>query len=248
VPAGPTPPGQGVEGRVGDDVWRLGNAVWCGTPAPPDAASSQVWLSRNGETMGVFEFEDSLRADAGEAVRGLTALGLPVRLLSGDAPGPVAAIARAAGIAEFRSRLLPQDKVTDVARGRTLMVGDGINDAPAMRGAHVSMAPATASDIGRSAADFVYTGSRLAAVPFVVDTARRATAIATQNLVIAIAYNAFAVPLAIAGQVTPLIAAVAMSSSSIIVVANALRLRFAGQPAGQAASRARLSQGKVASA
>src|SRR5690606_9581128 len=129
------------------------------------------------------------------------------------------------------AELLPADKVAALAAmDHPMMVGDGINDAPALRAAHVSMAPATATDIGRSAADFVFTGGALSAVPYVIETARRSAGIIRQNLAIAIGYNAIAVPLAITGQVTPLIAAVAMSGSSLIVVFNALRLRLDRRP------------------
>ena len=221
-------PGKGVEGRDGDTVWRLGNAAWCGAPAGEDADRTEVWLSRDGAVQGFYRFEDELRADAPQTVRDLTALGLPVRLLSGDRPGPVAAIAAAAGIADAHGALLPEQKVAAVSVGHTMMVGDGVNDAPALRAAYVSMAPSTAADIGRNAADFVFTGDGLGAVPFVISTARRAAAAVNQNLVIAIGYNAIAVPLAVAGMVTPMIAAIAMSSSSLIVVANAMKLRLGG--------------------
>ena len=218
-------PGHGVEAMVDGQRWRLGSRQWCGLGAGETDATA-VWLSCDGIARATFRFEDEVRADAREAVRELDALHLPVRLLSGDAPHPVATVAARVGIGDARARLLPEDKVADVERGRTMMVGDGINDAPALRAAYVSMAPSTAADIGRSAADFVFTGGRLGAVPLVIGTARRAATIVNQNLVLAIGYNAVAVPLAICGQVTPLIAAIAMSSSSLIVVANALRLRL----------------------
>src|SRR5690606_14434044 len=133
-----------------------------------------------------FRFEDEVRQDAAATVRELGALGLPVRLLSGDAAQPVAAVAAQVGISDARARLMPEDKVAEVERGRTMMVGDGINDAPAMRAAYVSMAPSSAVDIGRSAADFVFTGGALGAVPLVIGTARRAAQIVNQNLVLAI--------------------------------------------------------------
>jgi len=219
-------PGKGVEARAEGVVWRLGSPLWCGVPAVDGREPSGVWLSRDAVAIGNFVFEDEVRPDARQSVNALKTLGLPVRLLSGDARLAVTLAAEATGIAEARAGLAPEEKLVDVARGRTLMVGDGINDAPALRAAYASMAPSSAADIGRNAADFVFTGEDLGAVPFVIRTARGAARIVVQNLAIAIGYNAIAVPLAISGQVTPLIAAVAMSASSLIVVANALRLRL----------------------
>jgi P-type Cu2+ transporter len=221
-------PGQGVAGVVDGRHWRLGNQRWCGL-GQGEADTTTVWLSRDGVAMGTFRFEDEVRADAPATIRQLKAWTLPVRILSGDVESAVASVARKVGIEDKRAQLFPEDKVADVERGQTMMVGDGINDAPAMRAAYVSMAPSTAADIGRSAADFVFTGGTLGAVPLVIGTARRAASIVNQNLVLAIGYNAVAVPLAVFGHVTPLIAAVAMSSSSLIVVLNALRLRLEGR-------------------
>jgi Cu2+-exporting ATPase len=170
------------------------------------------------------------RPAARDSITELGRMGLGSRLVSGDRQGPVDAVAAAVGIASASGSLTPAEKLAAVSDGTTMMVGDGINDAPALRAAYVSMAPTTAADIGRSAADFVYAPDDLGAVPFVIATARRAARLVTQNLVLAIGYNAIAVPLAVCGVVTPLIAAVAMSSSSIIVVANALRLRIGTRP------------------
>lgn len=218
--------GKGIEAERDGRLWRLGSAAWCGVPPEATGEGGSVWLSRDGEVMGSFAFEDSLRPGVAGTVAALGALNLPVRLISGDAGVAVRAAAEQAGIAEARSALSPEDKLADVALGKTLMVGDGINDAPALRAAHASMAPSSAADIGRSAADFVITGESLDAVPFAIRTARGAACIVVQNLVIAVGYNAIALPLAVSGQVTPLIAAVAMSASSLIVVLNALRLRL----------------------
>jgi Cu2+-exporting ATPase len=216
--------GKGVEAVADGVTWRLGSPVWCGAPATGSAGG--VCLSRDGRIVGSFEFEDTLRPEAHQTVQALHDLQLPVRLLSGDAERPVQMAAQGAGIAAARHSLSPEDKLHDVSEGNTLMVGDGINDAPALRAAYASMAPSTAADIGRNAADFVITGGDLSMVPFAIRTARSAARLVVENLAIAIGYNAVAVPLAISGQVTPLVAAVAMSSSSLIVVLNATRLRW----------------------
>ncbi|MBN9433940.1 MAG: cadmium-translocating P-type ATPase [Bosea sp.] len=222
-------PGEGLEASlVGGGMLRLGSAPFCGG-AEGESGGTEVCLGRDGRVIAVFAFEDVIRPDAAEAVASLVAAGRGVEILSGDGASAVARVARRLGIARFAARLSPEAKMARLAEaareGRAvMMVGDGINDAPALRAATVSMAPASASDIGRSAADFVFMNERLASVPFTLDLARRADRLVLQNLALAIGYNALALPLAVAGHVTPLVAAVAMSSSSILVVANALRL------------------------
>jgi Cu2+-exporting ATPase len=182
-----------------------------------------------------FAFRDRPRADAAETVAALRAQGLDVRLLSGDRAATVAAVAGALGIAAWRAAATPAEKVAALealraAGRRVLMVGDGLNDAPALAAAHVSASPATAADISQTAADAVFQGARLAPVVELVDVARAARRLARQNVAASIVYNAAAVPVAVAGLLTPLLAALAMSSSSLLVVLNALRLARGRRP------------------
>ncbi len=155
--------------------------------------------------------------------------GFSVGILSGDRAGVVAALAQRLGIANWKAELAPRDKAefcaaVEAEGHKLLMVGDGINDAPALAAAHVSIAPATAADVGRQAADFVFMRQNLDSVAFAIEASRRAGRLIRENFALAIGYNVIAVPIAILGYATPLIAAVAMSTSSIIVVVNALRL------------------------
>ncbi len=220
--------GLGVEAYSGGDRYRLGRASWA--IAAGGGETGGTLLTKNGEMLGAFEFEDQLRADVQGTVRSLQADGLMVMLVSGDDATIVGRVAGRIGLDTWFGNVLPADKVELIASlrsqgHRVLMVGDGLNDAPALAGADVSMAPSSAADVGRSAADFVFLRESLAAVPFARSIARDAGRLIRQNLGFAVVYNAIAVPIAILGYATPLVAAVAMSLSSVMVVANALRLR-----------------------
>jgi Cu2+-exporting ATPase len=220
-------PGLGMEGRSGSSLYRLGRASWA---LGEGQAQYGTVLSKDGVLLAGFTFEDTPRSGATETVAALRDAGFGVSILSGDQVPAVAALAGNLGIADHQGGLLPGDKLGALERLKTngrhvLMVGDGLNDAPALAAAHVSMAPANAADIGRSAADFVFLHESLSAVTTAIIVAREAGRLIRQNFALAIVYNAIALPIAIAGLVTPLIAALAMSLSSVIVVANALRLR-----------------------
>lgn len=216
-------PGSGVEAWAQGHHYRLGRGSWAGG----DEAEATV-LSEDGKVIAAFAFEDDPRAGTPEALAKLRAMGLHLRILSGDAQPVVRRVADRLGIDEAIGGMLPKEKTDLVASlGKVLMVGDGLNDAPALARAHASMAPASAADIGRNAADFVFLHGSLTAVPLAICIARDARRLVGQNFGLAIAYNVLALPFAIAGYVTPLLAALAMSASSIVVVANALRLRGA---------------------
>jgi P-type Cu2+ transporter len=175
-------------------------------------------------------FADSLRVGAADLVATLQAQGKRVILISGDTSAAVTRFAQTIDITEVTAEALPQDKaalVADLARqgAKVLMVGDGLNDTAALAAAHVSISPASALDAARSASDMVLMGKSLAPIADAMRTATSARARIRENFTIATVYNVLAVPLAVAGLCSPLIAALAMSSSSITVGLNALRLR-----------------------
>ena len=218
-------PGQGLQWS---DV-RLGSASFCEIAHAPDDGHSELWLARPGRDPVRFAFADRLRPDAGATLAALRRAGLVIELLSGDRVTAVAAIASEAKIAPWRAEVTPAaktERLAELARAgkRVLMVGDGLNDAPALAAAHASLSPATAAEATQNAADAVFQGDALAPVVETIRVARLAHRLVRQNLALALLYNLAAVPLAIAGLVTPLIAAVAMSSSSLLVIGNALRL------------------------
>ncbi|WP_298647621.1 heavy metal translocating P-type ATPase metal-binding domain-containing protein [uncultured Tistrella sp.] len=227
---------------------RLGKAAFCGlgdetaaairaaTPPAGDDISGpelwpgpELWYVEPGARPLLIRFADPLRPAAAETVAALKARGMGVELVSGDRPEAVAAIARAVGIDGWTAEALPADKARRIrdltGEGRrVLMVGDGLNDAPALAEAAASIAPAGGADLAQGAADAVFRGERLDAVITTLAMARAAERTARQNVAAAIVYNMIAVPAAVAGFVTPLIAALAMSGSSLIVILNAVRL------------------------
>lgn len=218
-------PGQGVEGLLNGAVVRLGKPVWAG-----GSQSDQVTVLLPDGTTAGFRFQQSLRPDAVNVCAALRANGLRVEILSGDHSTAVAEVAHATGVDHALAGLTPQEKHTHVkalgTQGRNvLMVGDGLNDNPALAAAQVSMSPASAMDATQSVADLVFLGSRLSPVLVALDLAGTARRRAYQSIAVAAVYNAFAIPLAIAGFVTPLIAALAMSGSSVAVILNALRMK-----------------------
>ncbi len=236
IPGASETSGQGVRAIVDGLETRLGSPSFCDvrvaeTELPGGDSCIAV---RHGEARALIIVRQALRRDAVETVAGLRAAGYRLAILSGDRPDAVAPVAHTLGIADWRGGCRPDDKIAALAAlkeaGRcVLMVGDGLNDAPALAAADVSMSPIAAADVTQARADAVFLGERLAPVSEALQAARRARMLMRQNLGFSLLYNLLAVPLAMAGLVTPLVAAAAMSGSSVVVTLNALRAR--GRPA-----------------
>lgn len=224
-------PGEGIEGVVDGRVARLGRRSFA-APHEDDSTddAAELWFAPADRPPVRFAFADALRPDALETVAALRRRGCEVELISGDRRAVVEATAKAAGIGVWRAHAAPSDKTARLAelraRGkRSLMVGDGLNDAAALANAHASASPGTAIEASQAAADLVIQGQHLMPLVEALDVARAARARALENLSFSALYNAVAAPLAAFGFLTPLIAALAMSGSSLIVTLNALRLQ-----------------------
>ena len=211
---------------------RLGSAEFCDVVAANLSNASTICF-RHGKRFDIIAIAQKLRPDAIDVVNSLRGRGLDLQILSGDRVEAVAPIARALGIGHWQGGLKPAEKIAYIeqwkAQGRRLlMVGDGLNDAPSLAAAHVSLSPISATDVTQAQADAVFLGERLKPVLDAIVIARGARTLMTENFWLAAIYNAIAVPIAIAGAVTPLIAALAMSGSSLLVTLNALRARTGG--------------------
>ncbi len=220
-------PGYGTEGRWQGKEVRLGRASWLNAEG---LAQTATFLKLGDAAPIAFTFTDKLRDGAAETVRALMESGKTVHLLSGDTRPAVEDLAKRLGITNWLAEVLPADKSSRIKQlgdrgAHVLMVGDGLNDTAALATAHVSISPASALDAARAASDIVLLGADLSSIPAACDTARSSARRIRENFRIATLYNIIAVPLAVAGLATPLIAALAMSSSSITVSLNALRLR-----------------------
>ncbi|MEZ5956333.1 MAG: heavy metal translocating P-type ATPase [Hyphomonadaceae bacterium] len=224
-------PGEGVEAVLDGVSARLGKRSFA-APLETDApdGSPELWFAREGTKPLRFVFADALRPDAAEAVAALKARGLQVEMLSGDRAGAAEAAARAAAIGDWRAGVTPAEKTARMQALRELgrkplMVGDGLNDAAALAAAHASASPGHAVEASQAAADVVLQGNALMGLVEAIDVARQAERRSRQNLAFSALYNFVAAPLAAAGFLTPLIAAVAMSGSSLMVTLNALRMQ-----------------------
>jgi Cu2+-exporting ATPase len=224
--------GQGVEALYEETLVRLGSPAFCQLEMGPDPLGQAIshLAFRFGEQAWCIRMTQTLRIDAVKTVADLKAMGLEVMILSGDHQEAVRPVAEQLAIKTWQGCLSPADKLTQLqklrAAGHTvLMVGDGLNDAPSLAAASVSISPASGADVTQAAADLVFMGERLGVVPLALRLCRKGRRVMVENFLLALVYNLLAVPLAMAGLVTPLIAAAAMSGSSVLVALNALRAR-----------------------
>ena len=232
--------GQGIEARLGGEALRIGALAYAGAlhgqPLPElaarwvEAGGSIIGLANSFGWLALFRMNDSLRPQASALLDALRSAGIRISILSGDSPAAVAEVARRLSVSDAHGGLDPEAKQAFIKelqqRGEVVaMVGDGVNDAPVLAQAQVSIAMGGGTDLARKQADIVLLAEDLTRLARGVRVARRTLAIVRQNLAWAVAYNLLAIPLAVAGMVTPWMAGIGMSASSLLVVLNALRLQ-----------------------
>jgi Cu2+-exporting ATPase len=225
-------PSGGLRGFILGHGWTIGSAAFVQLMTPgmkPQQDNGDIWLADEHDWYARFQLGDGLRHDAAAAIAALNAGGMELHILSGDSEAAVAQVASELNIARWRSRLSAADKLGLIRsmqqQGHTvLMVGDGANDAPVLAAADVSMTVQGATELANSTADFILTSPSLLALLRAFDISRMAARLIRQNLAWALAYNTAILPLAMSGMLQPWMAAVGMSSSSLLVVLNATRL------------------------
>lgn len=226
-------PGMGLKATINNITVKLGNREWCGINQNylPNNRYSELWLKAEGAKPVLFCFKDRMREDALDVVHWFLRRQLKVILLSGDRKDVVDEAAEELGLSRYKYECKPQEKIEIIERikeggEKVLMIGDGINDAPALSAANVSISPSTAAEVSQNAADFIFQSQKLDSVVRAYQVSVNSRKLVFINFALAAIYNLIAVPFAAAGLLTPLIAAIAMSLSSIVVTANALRLNF----------------------
>ena len=226
-------PGMGLKTTINGLEVRLGNREWCGIHASylPNNRYSELWFKVSGAQPVLFCFKDRMREDAHDVVGWFIRRKMKVILLSGDRKDVVEEAAEELGLSRYKHSCKPQDKIEIIERMKSngdkiLMVGDGLNDAPALRAAHVSISPSSATEISQNAADFIFQSQKMETIVRAYQVSVSSRKLVFMNFALAAIYNVIAVPFAALGMLTPLVAAIAMSASSIVVTGNALRLNF----------------------
>jgi Cu2+-exporting ATPase len=222
--------GEGLEAIYNLKNIKIGSRKWCGDQQTADSDRLELWLNVDGQKK-VFYFIDQLKNDSKETIKALNSYKLTSIMLSGDRQSVANNIASKCGIEEIYAEKTPVEKFEILEKfkqkgHKVLMVGDGLNDAPVLSGADVSMAPGTAVDMAQNAADIIFMGTLLSPVKEAYRVAHKTQNLVKQNFMLAVLYNIIAVPLALFGLVTPLIAALAMSGSSLLVITNSFRVKF----------------------
>ena len=219
--------GFGLEANFENEILRLGRQEFC--EIKNSYENSQNLLScffKHGENEAVFLFSDEIKSDAKAVIASLKAMNKKIILLSGDSENAVKSVAKELEIAEFYFEQTPISKAKFLEKiDKFVMIGDGLNDAPALALSPVSISFSRAADISQNIADIIIQGEKLSPIIEVINSSKKSISLMKQNLLIALLYNLIAIPFAVSGQVVPLIAAIAMSSSSLLVLFNSLRCR-----------------------